>query len=69
MKVGDVLKYTNLDEEEILGLVVGRPSHNPDAEQLSVKVHWFDDATATHENVKDILDPEMIRIEVYIESR
>ena len=69
MKVGDILKYTNLDEEEILGLVVGPPSHNPDMGQLSVKVHWFDDAAATQENVKDILDPEWPGIEVYIESR
>ena len=69
MKVGDILKYTNIDKEEILGLVVGPPLDNPDTGRLTAKVHWFDDATATHENVKDVLDPEWWGIEVYIESR
>jgi len=62
MKIGDLIRYRNMDGELVYGVVCkGTHKHTFDrgyARRDAIKVAWTDDISVTTELVEHILDPE-----------
>ncbi len=59
MKAGSLVRYWNMDDQPVLGLVTSDPFVNYElGDEERVNVVWFDDVTETDELVDTLLDLE-----------
>ncbi len=65
MKPGSLVRYWNMDEFPVLGIVTSDPYVDAKLGSLErVDVHWLDDAQKTTEEVDMLLDPEKDYMEI-----
>ena len=69
VKVGDLIRYWNIDNESVFGVIVEDLGFFKKYDEEAVKVHWFDDNYRTEEKVSELTDPECEYFEVLNESR
>ena len=69
MKKGSLVKYINIDEETIYGVITDLLDHHKELLGPAVEVTWFDDFCPTYETPHALNDPEEAYIEVLSESR
>jgi hypothetical protein len=69
IKNGTLVVYTNIDDEDIFGVVTEFVEKHEKYLSPAMKVYWFDDDEPTYETVAAILDPEedYIRVVSYAE--
>jgi len=65
MKPGSLVRYWNMDDVPVLGVVTSDPYIDIKLGPLErVDVHWLDDAQKTTEEVYMLLDPEKDYMEI-----
>lgn len=71
LKVGDLIRYCNLDQEIVYGLIVKFVGWKREANGEAVTVVWMDDGKPTYENIDSILgdSPDYDYIGAASESR
>tara|TARA_R110000824_G_scaffold305010_3_gene492791 strand:- start:2000 stop:2227 length:228 start_codon:yes stop_codon:yes gene_type:complete len=58
LKNGTLVVYTNIDDEDVFGVIMEFVEKHEKYLSPAIKVHWFDDDQPTYETVTAILDPE-----------
>ena len=69
MKVGDLVRYIDMDDKPVFGLIVEESVFNEDRGAETVDVVWFDDGDVTAEATIDLCDPEHEYLEIISEGR
>ena len=70
MKIGDLIRYWNMDSEPVHGIITSHPFVDEEmGDGKRVTVHWLDDSEPTNEEVDGLLDRLMDYMDSSSESR
>jgi hypothetical protein len=55
IKIGSLIRYSNIDGEEVYGIVLEYYDYYENYREAAVKVHWFDDPEITFESISRLV--------------